>query len=143
MEPSRIVDVIHDGADTAELVLLRVAELAALVDSDRPRRLIEMAQAELAEAVTRAADVWAAQDPGLADLAAGSADIEVRAAWADFKALLAVCAECSAEASTVIAGRLAVAEDVISLLGVHREYGRGAAVSGRSVVPFPRKALLA
>jgi len=143
MEPSRIVDAIRDGADAAELVLLRVEELELLISADRPRRLIEMAQAELSEAISDASDLWSAQDPRLPEIASSSEEPDVRDAWADFKRLLAASAARSVQASELIAARLAVAEDVISLLGVHREYGRDATVSGRSVVPFPHKALLA
>lgn len=143
MEPSRITDVIHDGAAAAERVLLRVEELELLIAADRPRRLIEMAQTELSDAISEASGLWDAQDPRLPEMAASSEEPDVRAAWRDFKDLLVASAERSAQASELIAGRLAVAEDVMSALGNHREYGRDAAVRGGSVIPFARKALLA
>lgn len=143
MEPSRIADTIHEATKAAEQVLLRVEELELLVSADRPRRLIEMAQADLSEAISYATELWEAQDSALAETAAGSDDQSVQAAWQDFKSLLATSAERSAEASTVIAGRLAVAEDVMSTLGIHREYGRDAGVRDASAATLAPRPVLA
>lgn len=108
----------------AERVLLRVEELELLVTADRPRRLVELAQAELAAAVAEASEFWASQEAGLAEQAASSEDSEARQAWQELRGLLAHSARRAAEASSAIAGRLAVCEDALAALGLHREYAR-------------------
>lgn len=143
MDQSLIVEAIRSATDASERALLRVEELELLVSSDRPRRLIEMARDELFEAVSDVAELWAAQDPQLPRVAADSEDPDVQSAWRRFTDLLSVSAQRSAEASAVIAGRIAVAEDVMSALGVHREYGRDAGVRDASMTAFSQRPVLA
>ena len=121
VEPLAIAGVLEDSATLAERVLLRVEELELLVTGDRPRRLIELAQGELADAVNEAGRFWQHQE-GLAMAAVSSADDDVQQAWQELRALLAHSARRAAEASSVIAARLAVGEDALAALGLHREY---------------------
>ncbi len=143
MERTGIVDVLYGGTEATELVLLRVEGWELLITVDRPRRLIEMARAELSEAVSIAANFWDAQGPDPAAVASVSEDPDVQAAWSEFRRLLADSAKRSAEASAVIAGKLAVADDVLGALGAHREYGPTADLRGGLRQPFRPKAVLA
>lgn len=128
METSEIVEALQRGTEVTERVLLRVEELEQLVAADRPRRLIDLAQAELARAVEEARDLWDRRERGLADEAASCEDPDVQRAWREFRMLLATSARRAVEASALIAGRLAVADDALAALGVHREYGHDGSV---------------
>jgi len=119
-----MIRALGEGAALAEKVLLRVEELELLVTSDRPRRLIELAQEELCEAVENANAFWARQEDDLLADALSSSDVGVEEAWRDLRALLARSARRAAEASSAIAARLIVGEDALAALGVHREYAQ-------------------
>lgn len=138
MGPSEITQALVRSTTLAEKILLRVEELELLVTGDRPRRLVDLAQAELAAAVADASDFWASEEAGLAEEAALSEDYEVRQSWQEFRSLLAHSARRAAEASSVIAGRLVVCDDALAALGVHREYdGDGKVRPGNQSLPKP------
>lgn len=142
MRPSEMTQALSRSTTLAERVLLRVEELELLVNGDRPRRLIDLAQAELANAVAEANDFWAAQEAGLAEEAASCEDHEVRQIWLEFRSLLVHSARRAAEASSAIAGRLAVCDDAMAALGVHREYtGGGEALPASKSLPKSRAVL--
>lgn len=128
MGTEEVVQTLGHSTALAETVLLRVEELELLISNDCPRRLIELAQAELADAVGAAANFWATQEEGLAAEASTSADGDVQYAWREFRSLLVRSARRAAEASSVIAMRVAVTEDALSALGLYKEYGRSGAV---------------
>jgi hypothetical protein len=121
------------GSTLAERVLLRVEELELLVVNDRPRRLIDIAQAELAAAVSDADNFWAQRESDIIDEAAIGPGAQQE--WQAFRALLAHSARRAAEASATMASRLAVCEDALAALGLHREYAGDGAV--RTSKPFP------
>lgn len=125
--------VLAQGTALAERVLLRVEELELLVTNDKPKRLIDMAQAELAAATSDAADFWAQRESDLPVEAAMGPDTQQE--WQAFRALLAHSARRAVEASGVMASRLAVCEDALAALGVHREYDGDGVV--RAAKPFP------
>lgn len=137
-----MVEALHRGTEATELVLLRVEELEQLVAADRPRRLIDMAQAELATAVAEARELWERHEEGVAEEASCCEDPEVQRAWREFRLLLATSARRAAEASSVIAGRLAVADDALAALGLHTEYGHDGSVR-RDEHPLKSSALWA
>jgi hypothetical protein len=124
VETSDALEALELSAQAAEQVLLKVEQLQLLVRADKPRRLVELAQAELASAVERANEIWESHGAGFAKEASSSPSTEVRRAWQEFRALLARSASSAAEASAAIAAQLAVTEDALSALGLCREYGR-------------------
>ena len=132
MKPSDVTEALGQSTALAEKVLLRVEELELLVSADRPRRLIELAQTELADAVAEASKFWASQEGGLAEEAASSDDYDVGQAWREFRGLLTHSARRAAEASLTIATRLAVCDDALSALGIHHEYTKDGAVHSQS-----------
>jgi hypothetical protein len=123
VENSDILEALELSAQAAELVLLKVEQLQLLVTADKPRRLIELAHAELEAAIERADQVWESHGEGFAQAAASAESAEVKRAWQEFRALLGDAARSAAQASAVIASQLAVAEDALSALGFYREYG--------------------
>jgi hypothetical protein len=127
---------LAQGTALAERVLLRVEELELLVTYDRPRRLIDMAQAELATAVADASGFWARREDDLVDQVAQGP--EAQQEWQVFRALLAHSARRAAEASAVIASRLAVCEDALAALGIYSEYDDSGIVRARQALPGNR-----
>jgi hypothetical protein len=119
------LEALELSAQAAELVLLKVEELMLLVRADKPRRLIELAHAELASAVERANDIWESHGEGFAEAVSCSSSSELQRAWQEFRSLLARAAGSAQEASAAIAAHLAVTEDALSALGLSREYGPG------------------
>jgi hypothetical protein len=128
-----VTETLAQGAALAERVLLKVEELELLVTYDRPRRLVDMAQAELAAAVADADNFWAGREGDFVDEAAR--DVDAQREWQAFRALLAHSARRAAQASAAIAARLAVCEDALAALGLHREYGQDGAVRARPALP--------
>lgn len=124
MDTFAIVGALEDGMGAAERILLRVEELELLIGADRPRRLIDMAQGELAEAIAGAERLWGEQGRELVEVASTATDPEVSAAWGEFAEMLALSSRRASEASALIASRLLAAQDAIDALDEHREYGR-------------------
>jgi hypothetical protein len=133
-----IAKTLDNGTALAERVLLRVEELELLVTGDRPRRLIELAQAELEAAVAEAAELWSEQEDGFLKELAASQDVSTQQAWDELRSLLARSARRAAEASSTIAARLVAGEDALAALGLHREHtANGPVRTGRRLLAQP------
>lgn len=130
MDTSEITEALNRGMDVAERVLLRVEELELLVGADRPRRLIDLAQGELEEAVARAGQVFDNDGKQAILEAAATEEPCVIRVWEEFREMLALASRRASEASVLIASRLLAAQDAISALDGYSEYGHDGKLNG-------------